>query len=317
MSEHGNHALARTDPMPYYTLRGFLDAEYGVIITLAFVKFVELAAGILTTIISQRTLDKLTNWKLAEAATVFKATVTYGPFGEMGVSFLQSIGSFIFMFICFIMLVDDYYQARVLSFWAPCRTIRRFAMDVAIGFTFGATLLAAYNQSYLAGLFLCVSYLIGAKWGRQVCIEAIEWEQEQNSNGLGAYGQFGAKTTNWRLFRSRLGFINNSHEIIASALIFVSVVFYYIKSEFEIDNLYFIFSIVTTTATWFTTNTFMSYEHQLIEKIRGEINNDLSLSQAEKEVAIRQIVVLDSMFWLVLTWLPRKLKEDFHRRFNR
>lgn len=191
--------------IPFYTLRTFLDAEYSVIMSYGFLVMAEKIV-LLRTFLRQLYIDYPNN-----IGGIIGKVIEDTPFHE-------ECATILFMVVLFVILVDDYYRARIITFLAPCRSIQRFALDVIIGFFLGLAFLLISVKSSLVWSAVGMAFLLGAAWANIVEIESHDWEK----NPDGGDDRVRAKVSNWPLYRRRLKYVICSHVLFGSFMIGVN-----------------------------------------------------------------------------------------------
>jgi len=193
MADEPDQRAQKNQIIPFYTLRGFLDAEYGVIISYGFFVFAQ------KTIVIRKFFNTIYDAfpdSLLKALSVFL----------MRADIISELMMLFMLLVVFVMMVDDYYRARVISFLAPCRSVHRFALDVFIGFAWGMALFFVPQKSTAAWLCTAIALLARATWSNLVSMESRKWEINPGEDG----DRVRSHVDNWNIYQSRLTYCLNS-----------------------------------------------------------------------------------------------------------
>jgi hypothetical protein len=213
------HAQAKqqhSEVIPFYTLRAFLDAEYSVVMTYGFWELAQQALKI------RKFLKELYNTSTFSLGKAIDKIVVSSDFQA-------DIVTFFFILIIFVMLVDDYYRARIITFLAPCRSVHRFSLDVIIGFFYGLTFLLVSEQSSLAWTSVALAFLARAAWSKLVRSESFGWESSPGYTDERVRSH--VPDDEWKIYRGRLTYMISSHLLFGFLLICGNSII--INSDFE------------------------------------------------------------------------------------
>ena len=192
---------------PFYTLRSFLDAEYGIILGYGFYCLAEKLLGIRTVIkyIYQKDRDP-------DNFILF--------FNELlNTNFLGDIITIVFITIIIVIFIDNFCISRILTLFAPCRSIGRFGLDVIIGFLFGISFVLISTKSTLAFGTVGVAFFTGSLWAYRVQKEANQWEKETKTIKLEEPYTPKIIGEEWKLYNLRLDYIKNIYLTYAFFLV--------------------------------------------------------------------------------------------------
>jgi hypothetical protein len=174
--------------------------------------------------------------------------------------------------------------------------VKRFAMDVTIGFLFGASWYGGLHLSYWSAFFLGTAFLVGSRWGEQVFKEAKEWEQQQCRPGgpvNNSFDSYGPKVGNWNLYYRRIEFINVSHRAHGWLLVLFSIVF----GALDPDKKYFFLFVLVIFL--------LNYQ---VEKM-GYRYETAWLTEAANVGVDSNLVVLDSICYIP-KWILRRWEKN-------
>jgi hypothetical protein len=141
---------------------GFLDAEYSVILGYGFLQLAQLFDSIRKSL------------KIADILNP-KAWSSVGEATILNGDFVWSLVTSLFLIVMFVMLVDDYYRARMICKNIPIKSVIPFSLDIAIGFLFGLCFMFIMGKSSLYWAALGCVYLFGALWARRIAHESITY----------------------------------------------------------------------------------------------------------------------------------------------
>ena len=264
--------------IPFYALRAFVDVEYGVVLSYGFYQVI----GIL---VALKDSLKVAYRRPPEIISQDQFTVFLSD------AFKDNISAFFLFFAVFIILIDDYYRSRILSRLAPCRTVRRFAMDISIGFLFGLAFFLINVKSSSLFFALGLVFLAGSRWANLVQKESDEWEQFPYTQDP----RIKSHIRNWPLFRARMHFVWNQHLFIG--LIFITIGFAIIICDPQKDY-------------WLFCSLVVGFLYAIIEALRFvvEYRYFLKYGTGEQGSDERQ-QMLHTVFWIphVIQNIFRKL----------
>ncbi|MBU0730405.1 MAG: hypothetical protein KKE17_05575 [Proteobacteria bacterium] len=193
---------------PFYTLRNFLDAEYGVILGYGFYHLAE-------QLVLLKNIFRTSHLKFPEKFFLALDDLILNH------EFWTEIGSLVFMITLFVILVDDYARGRLINYLAPCRTIGRFGLDVIIPFFFGLGFLLISEKSSFMFFSIGIAFFVGALWSNRVIEESYEWQEIFDQCILPTRSSSNEKNhlsaariedeSGWLLYRNRLKYIIRSH----------------------------------------------------------------------------------------------------------
>ncbi len=196
--------------------------------------------------------------------------------------FKHSLGTLVLLLCIFIVLIDDFYRARITNMMIPCRSTGRFSLDVGIGFLFFLTIMLASERSSLALLFLGVIFLAGTMWGFKVRKDSLIWKDQSSdnpitrntSNKYGAYGGGFRPIINdnweWKVMEFRLRFTRWSHITVGCTLICMSVIVF----SFDTDKRYWVQYSVISGLIYLICETVRLFNEYRIKKRLTSINGD-------------------------------------------
>lgn len=166
--------------LPFYSLRTFLDAEYSAILGYGFYEFSK---------------------KFNKLFVVIDKTATTIPH-----EFWLTVSTCVLFAVLFILMIDDYVRRRIITALAPCRSIRRFSLDVLIGLFFLMSFHFAANESLFVYFATAVAFFVANLWTNKVRREADAWKE----NPITQDSRMRCTVKNWPLYKNRLEYLSYS-----------------------------------------------------------------------------------------------------------
>lgn len=271
-------------PQPFWTLRGFVDSLFGIVAGAGFFPLVKYLVDI-KNILEKSKEAKFTGWEL------LKHVAATGKF-------LSDATSFLLVAIVLVIYIDDYGRSRIVTYLAPCRSIGRIGLDIAISFFFALTFWLITIQSSFLFLGLACAFAAGAKWARITENQSHEWEQA-GEPGPDEKSHW-HKVKHWTSYRLRLRYILVSHWI-AFCLFLVC---FAISNQYDQDRVY-----------WFIYPYFMIAFYLSFEAVRYFVEERI-VREAQLHTGRSNFGVLKSVLYMPPK-CSRKLRAWAHEQAQR